>query len=137
MPLPRIIARFNRRFTNPIARTIAGRLPGFAIVVHRGRTSGRTFRTPVNVFRRPGGYVIALTYGQRAEWVRNVLAAGGCTLETGGRRYQMIHPRVVGDEARRWVPVPVRMILRILSVDTFLDLSASSPSPSGDIDSTS
>jgi deazaflavin-dependent oxidoreductase (nitroreductase family) len=128
MPLPRSLGRFNRRVTNPIVRTFAGRLPGFAIVVHRGRITGREFRTPVNAFRRPGGgYVLALTYGQDAQWVRNVLAQGGCALEVGGRRVELHSPRVVRDPARRSVPAPVRAVLRLIDVDLFLELDPKTP----------
>src|SRR5258708_9874623 len=38
----------------------AARLPGFGIVTHVGRKSGRIYRTPVNVFREPDGFLIAL-----------------------------------------------------------------------------
>jgi len=31
-----------------------------------------------------GGFLIALTYGWESEWVRNLVAAGGCQLETPG-----------------------------------------------------
>lgn len=128
MPLPRSLGRFNRRVTNPIVRTFAGRLPGFAIVVHRGRITGREYRTPVNAFRRSGGgYVLALTYGQDAQWVRNVLAQGGCALEVGGRRVELHNPRVVHDPARRSVPAPVRAALRLIDVDLFLELDPKTP----------
>jgi deazaflavin-dependent oxidoreductase (nitroreductase family) len=127
MPIPAAVARFNRRVTNPLMRQIVGRLPGFAIVVHRGRSSGRLYRTPVNAFARPGGYVVALTYGPRADWVRNVLAAGGGLLVTRGRRVRVTNPRLVRDPARRLVPPPVRPILRLLGVDYFLQLDAASP----------
>ena len=40
-------------------------LPGFGVVEHAGRRSGRRYRTPVNVFRPGASYVIALTYGVR------------------------------------------------------------------------
>ena len=76
MPLPRAVARFNRHVTNRILGPFAYVLPLFGVVVHRGRRSRRLYRTPVNVFRRPGGVVIALTYGPESDWVRNVLAAG-------------------------------------------------------------
>jgi len=120
MPLPMALARFNRRVTNRLTGTFAGRLPGFGIVEHRGRTSGRTYRTPINVSRRPGGYVVALTYGPDAQWVRNVLAAGGAVLETGGRRHQLRNPRLVRDPRRRPVPPPVRAVLGLVNVDAFL-----------------
>lgn len=63
MPLPPQLARFNRRVTNRITYPLSGHLPGFAIVVHTGRRSGRAYRTPVNAFRDGDDYIIALTYG--------------------------------------------------------------------------
>jgi hypothetical protein len=41
MPAPRSLARFNKRFTNRLTSKVAGHLPGFAIVSHVGRKSGR------------------------------------------------------------------------------------------------
>ena len=123
MPLPRGLGRFNRWVTNPITRSFAGRLPGFAIVVHQGRISGRRYRTPVNAFAAPdGGYTLALTYGPDSQWVRNVLAQGGCFLEATGRRVELRNPRVVHDPSRRLVPAPVRPVLGLLRVDDFLEL---------------
>ena len=129
MVLPRALARFNRMVTNPIGRTVAGRVPGSGIVVHRGRRSGRAYRTPVAVFSRPGGYAIALTYGPGAEWVRNVLAAGGAVLERGDRRIRLTDPRVVVDPGRRLVPPWVRVFLRLLGADAFLLLDEPSSAP--------
>src|SRR5689334_12557137 len=103
MPLPRTVARLNRRATNRVLRPLAAYLPGFGVVVHRGRKTGRVYRTPVNVFARPGGCVVALTYGPESEWVRNVLAAGGCELRLGGRTLPFSRPRLVHDEERRAV----------------------------------
>jgi deazaflavin-dependent oxidoreductase (nitroreductase family) len=123
MPLPDSLARFNRRVTNPLAARLAGRLPGFGIVVHRGRVTGRTYRTPVNLFGQGSGYVVALTYGPDRDWVRNVLAEGGCELETRGRVVRATSPRLVHDRRRREVPGFVRPVLGLLGVDRFLELS--------------
>src|SRR5207248_8991012 len=101
MPLPRALARFNKLVTNRIGRLLAPRLPGAGVIVHRGRRSGREYRTPVSAFRRPSGYAVALTYGPEAEWVQNLLAAGGGTLVTHGQPVRVTHPRVVHDPARR------------------------------------
>ena len=73
MPAPRSIARFNRRFTNRLFLRVAGHLPGFAIVSHVGRKSGRTYRTPVNAFRANDRYIIALTYGSES-YLDNLLS---------------------------------------------------------------
>jgi hypothetical protein len=78
----RWVAAFNLAVTNRITSRFANRLPGFGILTHVGRKSGRVYRTPVNVFRVPDGFLIALTYGRDSEWVQNVLAAGNCQLET-------------------------------------------------------
>lgn len=115
------MARFNRRVTNRVTGPFARRLPGFGVVVHRGRKSGREYRTPVNVFRAPGGYAIALTYGSEAEWVKNVLAAGGCELIVRGRRRRVASPEVVHDD--RLVPSAVRPMLHFMRVTEFLRLS--------------
>jgi hypothetical protein len=74
----RWLAAFNHAVTNRISRRFAPRLPGFGILTHVGRKSGRVYRTPVNVFRVPEGFLIALTYGRESEWVRNVVSLDAC-----------------------------------------------------------
>jgi deazaflavin-dependent oxidoreductase (nitroreductase family) len=123
MPLPRRLARFNRSVTNRVTGPIASRAPGFAIVIHVGRRSGRLYRTPVNVFRDDGRYLFALTYGRDSDWVRNVLAAGRCEIETRGKLVRLADPVLVTDPTRRRVPRPARWILAALHVDDFLALT--------------
>jgi deazaflavin-dependent oxidoreductase (nitroreductase family) len=120
LPLPKRLAHFNRRVTNRLTRQIASWAPGFAIVEHVGRRSGRLYRTPVNVFRRGDRYVFALTYGKDSDWVRNVLAAGGCTIETRRTRVELTAPELLTDPRRSAVPAPVRSVLGLIHVDDFL-----------------
>ena len=108
----RWVAAFNLAVTNRITSRFAARLPGFGILTHVGRKSGRVYRTPVNVFRAPEGFLIALTYGRESEWVMNLIAAGGCKLETCGVQYQLCSPTIVHDPTRRRFPIPVRIVLR-------------------------
>jgi deazaflavin-dependent oxidoreductase (nitroreductase family) len=122
MPGPRWLARANKRVTNRILGPLAPYLPGFGVVTHVGRRSGREYRTPVNVFPQSGRCTIALTYGPESEWVRYVLAAGGCRIETRGRSVELGAPRLVHDEARMAVPPPVRVVLGLLGVADFLVL---------------
>ena len=109
--------------TNRVLGPVARFLPGFAVVSHVGRRSGRSYRTPVNLFRRGDGYVIALTYGADSQWVRNVLAAGAVDVETRGRRVHLVDPEVVRDPARTLVPAPVRVVLGLANVDEFMLLN--------------
>jgi deazaflavin-dependent oxidoreductase (nitroreductase family) len=123
MTLPAWLARFNREVSNPLLAPAAARLPYFGVLVHRGRASGRPYRTPVNAFPVPDGFVVALTYGPATDWVRNVLAAGECEMVHRGRRVRLIAPRILGrTEGRSRVPAPVRPLLDLLGVDSFLRL---------------
>lgn len=94
MPIPYAVARLNKVGLNRVTRHVAPWVPGFGVIVHRGRRSGREYRTPVNVFLREDRYVFALTYGPETDWVKNVLAAGGCELLTRGHRVRLTAPRV-------------------------------------------
>ena len=123
MPVSKRVARFNRRFLNRLTLRVAGHLPGFAIVIHVGRRSGRAYRTPVNAFRTDDGYIIALTYGAQSDWVKNVLAAGSCELQTRGRWVRLSNPRVETDESKGWAPLPVRLILGLIDAPQYLRLS--------------
>lgn len=125
MRIPRAVARFNRRITNPIQRMWADKLPGFALVVHTGRKSGRTYRTPVNAFSVPGGFAVLLGYGTRTDWVRNLLAAGGGELVHRRQRYLVTAPRLVnGAEARALLPRALRVVSRIVRNDDVLCVEA-------------
>jgi deazaflavin-dependent oxidoreductase (nitroreductase family) len=121
MPLPRRMATFNQKVTNHISLHVAGWAPGFAIVHHTGRRSGRRYETPVNVFRRDDGYLFALTYGE-GEWVENVLAAERCEITTRRRTIALVDPRLARDPHRTGIPVPARWILALVQVDEFLTM---------------
>jgi deazaflavin-dependent oxidoreductase (nitroreductase family) len=123
--------RWLRPFTthvfNRLSRLFAGWMPGFGIIEHAGRKSGKAYRTPMNVFRHGDGWVFALTYGSDVQWVRNVLASGGCTLLTLGRRHQLVNPRLFVDPKRSAIPTPVRQFLGLLRVSEFIRLDETRP----------
>jgi deazaflavin-dependent oxidoreductase (nitroreductase family) len=129
MPIPKRVARFNKRVTNRLTRHIASWMPGFAIVSHVGRRSGRLYRTPVNVFRDGDRYVFALTYGADSDWVRNVLAAGGCEIETRRKTVALRDPSRFTDPTRHLIPIPARWMLRLLDVNDFMALSPATSTP--------
>jgi deazaflavin-dependent oxidoreductase (nitroreductase family) len=119
----RWVAAFNLAVTNlnhqPIRRPIA-RLRHFT---HVGRKSGSVYRAPVNVFSSVQRLLIALTYSSQSEWVKNVLAAGVCKLKTRGRKYQPSAPNVVRDLSRQRFPIPVRVVLRLVGADEYMELA--------------
>lgn len=127
MAAPRWMAGFNRRVTNRVLGPLATWMPGFGVIVHTGRRSKRQYRTPVNVFPLRSGYSVALTYGSGSDWVRNVIAAGGCELETRGRLEHLAAPEIFHDERRHDVPGVVRPVLALLQVADFMRLTTVHP----------
>jgi deazaflavin-dependent oxidoreductase (nitroreductase family) len=111
---------FTTRLVNPFTRLFAGRLPGFGILSYTGRKTGRRYRTPISVFNRGNFFVFALTYGSEANWVRNVLAAGGCEIRVRGRDVRLVDPELLVDPAARLMPPLVRQFLRFNRVTEFL-----------------
>jgi deazaflavin-dependent oxidoreductase (nitroreductase family) len=108
MQFPQRLARFNRHVTNPIQRMWAGRLPGFGIIEHVGRRSGKQYRTPVNAFTisagGKSGVAVPLAYGPDRDWLKNVTAAGGARMRRRGKTISIADPQIVGrDEATRQV----------------------------------
>jgi deazaflavin-dependent oxidoreductase (nitroreductase family) len=105
--LSRGVARFNKYANNPAQGLYAWILPPWAVILHAGRRSGRSYRTPVLAFRRNDMLIIALLYGTESDWLRN-LQAGPGALVRGGRTYELGAPRLVptdqaGEElARLW-----------------------------------
>ena len=126
MPIPGRVARWNKVGLNRITRHVAPWMPGFGLVVHRGRRSGREYQTPVNVFPADDGFIIALTYGAGTDWLKNVQAAGGCELRTRGRVLRVGSPRVYHDEARHGIRPLEREVLRLLGVADFLSVKTTS-----------
>jgi deazaflavin-dependent oxidoreductase (nitroreductase family) len=115
-----VIRPFTTHVFNPISRLFVRWLPGFGVLAYRGRTSGKRYRTPMTAFRRGDAWVFALTYGSEVQWVRNVLAAGGATLEIRRRRIHLVDPEVVVDPERRLMPVGVRQLLGLMRVTEFM-----------------
>jgi deazaflavin-dependent oxidoreductase (nitroreductase family) len=114
---------------NRVTKRIAPWAPGFGLVIHCGRRSGRRYETPVNVFPSEDGYVFALTYGPDTDWVKNVMAAGGCDLITRGRTVHLASPRLFHDEARIAIRPFERRILGVIGVADFLSLKTTSEKP--------
>jgi deazaflavin-dependent oxidoreductase (nitroreductase family) len=130
MKLSRGVARFNKRVTNRIQGLYAWLVPPWAVILHRGRRSGRQYRTPLFAFKRGRTLVIALLYGEESEWLRNLRAGGGHVIRAG-RTFVVGAPEVVatreaGPLLARLSP-PERAYCRLAEKLAMLDLKEQLP----------
>jgi len=122
------MTRVNRRIINPVTSTFAGRIPPFSMLDHVGRKSHMNYRTPIMAFRSGNDFIIALTYGPGTDWVRNVIAADGCSIEYRRHRIELTDPTLIqSDPATLPFPWLVRKILHIMQVNHFLSLTRAQP----------
>ena len=109
---------------NPVMRLVAGSLPGLAVLTHRGRRTGRVYRTPLLVLTRGDHYLIGLWYGTNVHWVKNVLASGECEMRIRGRRIWMVEPELVADSVLKLLPRPLALAGRLVRLSHLLRLRA-------------
>lgn len=123
----RPVVWFSRRVVNPRQMRTAGQPGAYASIIrHTGRRTGRPYETPVGAAPTEDGFVVALPYGDRANWLRNVLAAGTATLVTEGRTYEVDHPELVPlDSANAWFPAADQRQHRWFGVEHCLRLRTS------------
>ena len=94
------IRRVARNVTNPYQMRSAGTPGAMASVIeHRGRVSGRAYRTPVEAVTTEDGFAIATVYGRRTDWLKNVLASGSATIVIEGHAHAVERPEIVPIEA--------------------------------------
>jgi len=96
-PRTRAVVRAAARLINPLALLIAGRrwMPILGVLHHRGRVSGRLYKTPLGMRPLGNTFVMPRTFGEDAAWYRNVMAADWCVVTYRGRDYKLIEPEVV------------------------------------------
>lgn len=85
---------------NKVAIRLAGHrlLPLWAVLRHRGRKSGKQYAVPIAVIRTDTTFIIALPWGRETDWVRNVRAAGRCTIRWKGADYECTDPTFVDQD---------------------------------------
>jgi deazaflavin-dependent oxidoreductase (nitroreductase family) len=66
-----------------------------ADVEHVGRRSGTVRHAPVRAFRSGDTVVVGLNVGADSDWVRNIVAAGGCRMRPADERLPLTGPRIV------------------------------------------
>jgi deazaflavin-dependent oxidoreductase (nitroreductase family) len=127
----RILLPFTIHVFNRFSRHFVHWLPYFAIISYRGRKSGKSYRTPMNVFRDGEGYVFALTYGSDVQWVQNVFAAGEADLQIRNKTIHLVAPELFVDPTRHLMPLIVRIVLGFARVSEFLRMRPATLAGSG------
>lgn len=117
----------NKYFINKLFLPLAGRRAGhFAVLAHRGRKTGKTYRIPIIAEPAGNGFVFALTYGRKVDWLANVFAAGGCSLKWKNREYPLNRPEYIDRETGLAAfPAAFRGGLRLMGIRDFVRLTVS------------
>lgn len=113
MRVPRAVARFNRRFTNPLALKYGRWAPLNGTLEHVGRKSGKTYETPLNIFDTADGYAIPIGYGLQSHWVQNVLAGGPATIRKQGTAVPVTDARIVSKAEAEKLVTSARLMFRL------------------------
>lgn len=114
--------RFHHAVGNPLQMRSAGTPGAYASVIrHQGRTTGRTYETPVWAVPTEDGFVIAIVYGSRTDWLKNVLASGAAVIVHDGDTYAVGQPEIVPMESvRAYFPARIQRTQRLVRVDRCL-----------------
>jgi Domain of unknown function (DUF385). len=118
------VRRFNKLVTNKLLIHISGKKFGhFVILSHVGRKSGKLYRIPIIAEPTTNGFMIALTYGRKVDWVENVLAKGGCSMVWKNKDYSLFHPEFVDEEiGLSAFPAFFRVGLKMMGIQYYLRL---------------
>ena len=112
---------FNKAFLNKVLGQLAGTVHvPFAMVFHQGRKTGKPYQTPIIVAPVDDGFIIALTYGPKVDWYRNILAAGRCRLLWHEQNIEIINIKPMDPKlAQPVLPFFERTFLSLLGVRDF------------------
>ncbi len=84
------------QITRPLALRSAGKAgSNTSLIRHVGRRSGKAYETPVVAVQHDHSVFIALPYGERTDWLKNVLASGRAEVVTEGTPHSVNRPEVV------------------------------------------
>lgn len=116
MIYPPWFENFQIKYVNPALKPIVRYLPGTGTVEHRGRKSGKQYKTIVTGYRKGNLLAVALGHG-KTDWVKNVLAAGEAELNFTRSAVHITNPRILpaGSDGTG-LPWLVRLQLRRVAV---------------------
>ena len=111
----------------PIGRPLAGTrwFPLWAILRHTGRKSGTHYVIPIVALPSADGFVIPLPFGERTQWLQNLVAAGGAGIRSKGREYTVDQPELVNLDnpvVQRAVPWVFRAAARGLGIRSWVSV---------------
>ncbi len=112
---------------NPLMLRIAGGwwFPMFSLLHHRGHKSGRLYATPISAMPRGGFFWLAVTFGENAGWVRNIMAAGEADLRYRGVDYHLVEAVMLeGSAVRSELPPVVHYGMPLLGVRKVIRMRA-------------
>ena len=95
-PVVNAVRTFNKHVFNPTMMRLAGRRHWYASAIrHKGRRSRKEYATPVMAEPIEEGFIVPLPYGTKVDWLKNVLAARGATIEAKGESHTVVEPEVI------------------------------------------
>ena len=121
-PVIDAVRSFNKNILRPPMMKLAGRRHWYAAVIrHKGRRSGKEYATPIWAEPTEGGFVVPLPYGERVDWLKNILAVGQCRIEAKGVAYEVgdlevVDASIVGP----MFPPLLRFLFRLYGVRSYL-----------------
>ncbi len=119
MPMPLWWGHINKRVFNRVAL----KRGSWPVLTHVGRSSGKVYRTPLEVHPVADGYIFILVYGSGSDWVKNVLAAGTASLEVDGEEFDLVSPRLLPEDvAWQLLPETTKAPPKFLHVNEFLQV---------------
>jgi deazaflavin-dependent oxidoreductase (nitroreductase family) len=99
--------------------------PTVIVLVHRGRKSGRLYKTPLSILAEDperGEVFVSPMWSRDSDWYRNVIAGGLVEIHVRGEKRQVewreldeAEGRAAGEVFRDAHPIYSRMILRMIA----------------------
>ena len=123
MPMPLWWGHVNKRIFNRMELKKGVR----PVITHVGRSSGKTYHTPLDAHPVEGGYIFILVYGSKSDWVQNILESGTAQLKTGSREHKLDNPEVItADAAWELLPDTVKKPPGFLKIGEYLQMDVAS-----------
>ena len=97
----RAVAFYQKHLANPWFRSIAGVVPGWAVIETTGRRSGLPRRVPVGGRLRRGQYWLVVGDATASQYLRNIVAHPEVRVRVHGRWRRGTAHVMSGDDARK------------------------------------